>query len=243
MPKNITTVVYTFEELLEGEKQGTITAKAVENAREWLADANREGDWFEYVIDELWEPALEQIGFTNPDIQFTGFWSQGDGASFTASVDLDKLVDFLSQEIQPSECIQGEPEDFRPWVVNKVDGVRWDTKFRRILWVRNDVGLTVDRTSHQYCHQYTCRVSTDFDDKGQFDASKPLEYAWVSDVPHVRKLVDNFFEVVEELRVDLCRAIYRTLEEEYESLRSDESLRDFAEANDYTFTADGKRFG
>lgn len=48
--------------------------------------------------------------------------------------------------------------------------------------------------------------------------------------------------VTEALR-DLAHWLYRSLEREYEYLTSDEAVDESIEANDYTFTAEGRRFG
>jgi hypothetical protein len=61
--------------------------------------------------------------------------------------------------------------------------------------------------------------------------------------PRVEKLLTQFAADVEQLRLRLCDAIYRSLEQEYEDQHSEASISDFAEANEYTFTTGGKRFG
>ena len=50
------------------------------------------------------------------------------------------------------------------------------------------------------------------------------------------------FRVTEALR-DLARWLYRQLQSEYDHLTSDESVEDCIIANEYTFTARGRRFG
>lgn len=39
-------------------------------------------DWFDSVYEDF-QQIVDLMGFDDPDMQFTGFWSQGDGASFT----------------------------------------------------------------------------------------------------------------------------------------------------------------
>lgn len=85
----ITYDVYTFEELPEH-----IQDELIEKEREIIAD-----DWdciySDDVIDD-WKEKLESQGFNNSEINYRGFWSQGDGASFTTnSIDLIKLCDYL----------------------------------------------------------------------------------------------------------------------------------------------------
>lgn len=86
---NITYDVYTFEELPEH-----IQDKLIEDEIEVL-DSDWECFVYSDILDE-WVIRLENQGFNNPKINYTGFWSQGDGASFTTdSIDLIKLCDYL----------------------------------------------------------------------------------------------------------------------------------------------------
>ena len=74
--------VYKFNELNDEQKE-----KVVHNLR----DINVDYDWSQWTIkDETIR--LETLGYNNAEIFFSGFWSQGDGASFTATGDIEKLV-------------------------------------------------------------------------------------------------------------------------------------------------------
>lgn len=95
VPKIITKIVYAFPELLALGTEGKVIQKAVEKAQSCLQEAATDFDWFSCVLD-FWQHALDQIGFENANISFSGFWSQGNGARFTATVNLDKLVAFLA---------------------------------------------------------------------------------------------------------------------------------------------------
>ena len=72
--------VYKLNELSEH-----VQAKVIERLRlfnvEYFA-------WYDCEIDS-WKEELETLGFIDADIRFSGFGSQGDGASFTAEIDLD----------------------------------------------------------------------------------------------------------------------------------------------------------
>lgn len=65
--------MYTFEQLSPEAQE-----KALTNNREILINDN----WFETVVNE-WQEKLEELGYINTEIFFTGFSSQGDGACFT----------------------------------------------------------------------------------------------------------------------------------------------------------------
>lgn len=223
MPNIIQTEVFTYAELKE-----LGNTKAIDKARQWLQDAITDGEWHEYIL-ELWKSALDQIGFTDAEISYRGFWSQGDGASFTAKIDVEKLATFLAAPPAASKTIAEQPVDFRPWIVFRCNVVPAYSQFRKLVKLVNYIGAEVRRTSHRYSHKRTCDTYVDLSGS----ASKP----------RVEKLLLAFREDVEALRLMLCDAIYSDLEEEYNWLTGEESISDFAEVNEYTFTADGKRFG
>ena len=229
MPRVITRTVYTFQELLDLHKAGKVKEKAIDKARQWLRDANTDGEWYEWLF-ETWTDALAQIGFADAKIAFSGFWCQGDGASFTATIDIAKLADFLATEIEPRDCIDGQPEDFRPWIVHKCDGKPTNAKYRRLAGLGDYLDEhAVERTSHHYSHKYTCatRLSVcDYDRAGKIDG-----------------LLRQCREDAEKLRLDLCEAIYSDLDKEYEDQTGDEAIAEFAAGNDYTFTISGEREG
>jgi len=214
--KQITINVYTYAELLKLGNQN-----AINRATEWLQECATMDNWYEYTFD-TWKSALDQIGFENAAIQFSGFWSQGDGASFTADIDVEKLAAFLSTDIAPTDCIEGD--DYRPWIV-RVCGK--PTNYRYAYFT--DIGLygKVERTSHQDSHENTCRASIEY--------QEPREHAALEAV------VGEFEKDAENLRYKLCRAIYADLEAGYEYLTGEESLRELAEANEYMFRIDGRR--
>jgi hypothetical protein len=238
--KQITKTVYTFRELYDKRGESKAAEKAFERARDKLAEWATEDHWYEGV-DEQWTEALEQLGFTDAKIAFSGFWSQGDGASFTASVDLDKLIAFFADDITPKDCIEGTPEDFRPWILHKLAKftTRHNPKFRKLLRVCDYIDCTVERTSSRYSHWNTCRFTADLRDRGEYVGEWGKGY-YQSETPRLRALFDDFAQAGEALRINLCGVIYRDLEAEYEHQRSDASLLEMSDANEYTFTEAGQ---
>jgi len=102
----------TYDE--EGEDDGDIpydqlSPEAQEHARESWKNATREDPddfWSEHVIAE-WKWLLTNKGFGNIEINWSGFYSQGDGASFTG-----KVVDWVKffQGPDPLEFPEQERE-------------------------------------------------------------------------------------------------------------------------------------
>lgn len=134
--------LFEFDELPEN-----IKAKVLENER----DINVDGKWYEFVY-EMWEEKLEAMGFDSPDISFSGFWSQGDGASFTSKhVDIEKFL--ASQKAK--------------------------TRFKALLRVLETdtfrLEVEVERIDTHYSHEYTVRGNVeayDYSDKGKHEKAE-----------------------------------------------------------------------
>lgn len=227
MPKKVELEVYTFKELMQRRSQ-----RAIDKAREFLLD--NEND-FSYVLD-MWKQALTQIGFNDPEIRFSGFSSQGDGASFTAIVDVEKLANFFADTIQPSDVIsfdaEKREEDFRSWLVWKLNGKKeTDPRYRRIIQMQNHVNhFEIVRSVHShYVHENTCSVS-----------------AWLNASERHRlsyELFREFEESVEKLRHSLSCCIYGSLDDENDFYQSDEYAIEVSEANGWYFFDSGKFYG
>jgi len=81
--KTITIKTYKLNELSKEAKQ-----KAIDNNRYFNTEDN---DWSEYTLD-YWKEKLAALGFDNTKIYFSGFASQGDGASFEGQIDIIKWL-------------------------------------------------------------------------------------------------------------------------------------------------------
>lgn len=248
MSRQITKTVYSFKEMIA--KFGE-SGKPTERARRWLIDSVTDHDWWEFIYGE-WKNALELIGFSDAEISFRGFWSQGDGASFTCKrVDLEKLIPFLSAKTEPlpeGEAADTDEGTWKRWLARKAGGVAFDPTVRKLLRITNYIrDERIERIDSHYVHSNTCRFRADLNDKGDFDHSQPRDkygwHPWKSRTPRVRKAFQSLVELAENLRQDLSRAIYKDLEEEYEYRTADEQLIEDAEANDWTFDECGRREG
>ena len=165
MPRTITKTVYTFGELLSLHREGKVTQKTVQRTRTWLIEGQTMHDWWEYVFD-LWKKALDQIGFENAKITFSGFWSQGDGASFTANVDVATLANFMATNHEATDSIaaSNDPggENFRSWIVKQMGGLNSDRRYRKLALVADSIDARVNRISNRYSHENTCAFRADF---------------------------------------------------------------------------------
>jgi len=140
--------IYKFEELSETSKE-----KALQDWEIFLSEGD---NWHEYEI-EYWVEKLQEIGFLNAEIQFSGFWSQGDGASFTADVDLDTIINsLLCSDYNRSYLALCTMQD------------------KGII----DIDIDVTRHSHHYSHEKTCGINIDWNCR-----DKPIEFEnWLAGV-------------------------------------------------------------
>lgn len=119
--------MYKFSELSE-EVQDKLIEKnrIIEVDNDW---------WYDYIIEEFSE-RMAKIGFKNIETYFRGFWSQGDGASFTCEsgyVDIELLFKYLRK----CKLLKG-----------------------RVPY-KNDLVISVERTGHYYYHEYTVSANID----------------------------------------------------------------------------------
>jgi hypothetical protein len=120
--------LYEFDELPEGVKK---------NVLEKNRHINTDYEWYDFLFDD-WKEKLEAIGFENPNISFIGFYSQGDGASFTCkNVD---VVRFLTSQKKKGE--------FK----NILKAIKGNT---------HEINVAIERINHHYGHEYTVTVNTE----------------------------------------------------------------------------------
>jgi hypothetical protein len=176
-------------------------------------------DWWDSTY-EAWIAELEALGYSEPDIQFSGFWSQGDGASFTCD-----------QVPLPHT----DPDVMAAW--NQLVGAA-ALLGEDISEEASDLACgKVYRINHRYSHERTVTVDWEWNDPPFYNGEPPegLE-------PFAHALtaaVTDYFEHLEDRVEALCSAIYKDLRAEYEYLTSDEGVEEALEANDYEIDEDG----
>lgn len=133
----VTKTVYKFNELSEDAQK-----KAIESFRTFNVD---DINWYEFVYEAFIERMKEKgFNLSDDNISFTGFWSQGDGASFVCDdIDIEKLSKFIDKE-------------------NNTDL----GKYIRFL---DNYSITVYRTDTHYCHYNTVSVHYDCSDMSGYN--------------------------------------------------------------------------
>lgn len=80
--KKIAVTVFSFGELSKEAQKSVLNE---------MRHTNVENDWYKGIV-ENWTEKLKSLGYENIEVLFSGFGSQGDGACFTASVDIKKWL-------------------------------------------------------------------------------------------------------------------------------------------------------
>lgn len=106
--------LYTYEELSEKAQK-----KVIEKMQE--DDNFLMYDWYSFVYDDFKDRMYQEYSCTVDDIFFSGFWSQGDGASFTGSI---SIKDYIEKTAQKSKYrnLSKYLEEFEPYVSIRQQG-------------------------------------------------------------------------------------------------------------------------
>lgn len=203
--KTIQLELFTFDELDDKARQ-----VAIKDHRE-LADIHLD-DEVSYWQNE----ALSGTGFIIDDIAFSGFYSQGDGASFTgyydsAQINLEKLRGF---SLKAYELMARNDSVFG------ASGLTSD----------NVITADIKRISRNYSNENTVSIENieinSIDEWGEHDSK-------------VYKAFEDIENYLTSLKDDLCCLIYSSLRSEYEHQNSDEYISEILVINECYFTADG----
>lgn len=202
-----TTNVYQFEELSPDAQEN-----ALDKYRDWLTD-----DPYWYTSEtEYHKDLLAEHGIIKPEICFSGFWNQGDGAVFDCKeVDLIKLMDSLGLQ-DKYRCVY--------------DGVSDGTL---------DVSSGIHRTHTYYSHENTARFDLDFEQLNMEFGSED-EYTETQNM--IIFMLSRLRNELEQWRLDTCREIYKALEDEFTLLQSDDVLKEHFIENEYEFTEYGEMY-
>ena len=167
-------------------------------------DINVDHDWWDSVYHEF-KLDMQTKGITVDDMNFTGFYSQGDGASFTGRIDMIQFLKEhnLEQEYMGATFFAGQGE----------------------LWV------DITRGSSLYCHEHSVEATliedtfNSYDDETRFEVYCRMEEVLNSEW---QKLEEEVNEICRSYMQDL----YRKLRDEYEALITKEAIWETIVAND-----------
>ena len=216
--KQITLDAFGYRELSE-------TAQA--RARDHLRESSADNDWYEWVYHDA-DNIATLMGITiarkrgqrggvlfhsgEPDISFSGFYSQGDGASFVGR--------YAYREDAIAQVKSYAPADTELHkIVETLDAIQ-----RRL---RGCLIAEIVRNLSHYVHENTVDISV-----GAIEND-------ADEIDEARVDRNSVVELRDTLRA-FMRWIYRQLESEYERLTSDEELADRADAEERIFSSTGE---
>jgi hypothetical protein len=177
-----------------------------------------------YELDEVKEKAIEKNRYIN--VAFDD-WSDYVIEEWKTKL---KEIGFCNPKIYYSGfCSQGDGACFDN------DSYRMDLDLllnnvylteeekERIYELKSELEINIYKISHHYCHERTRKIYID-----HYICNKDDE-----------KLIEKFEELLEEMRIYLCKQIYRDLESEYNSLTTNEAVYEALQAQACYFEEDG----
>lgn len=206
-----------FSQLSE-DRQWDIVASHMDNF-EW---------WSDTISSEKQE--LEELGFGGVDINFTGFWSQGDGASFTAdSIDFNKFfarfreeIGFTSPALEDWLQNSGLRESEEAQFLAEHGFAEMFAKPTLLILLENDFFHgSIDRSNHRYLHENSTSLSIDTESYYIVDEDEDRDPAQFNlneqDILEAQAFIEHIEKWVTSWMRNYNRSIYRTLEAAYES--------------------------
>ena len=179
-------------------------------------------DWYECVFEQAKEDG-EALGFDIQDIHFTGFYSQGDGASWTGYV---HIIPWLEKHY---------PDDPKAHIL---------IALMEDNWLENKIAVSC---KGHYNHSNTMLRSDWYRSLDNFDGGDVL-HKGIFEGASVETLVDSLpaghlDDLADEMlqsAKDYADDIYRKLRDEYAYQCSEEVIAEMCDANEYLFTEEGK---
>lgn len=204
--------------------------------------------WYEYAYEYFINTMTKKFGWApdDSDISFTGFYSQGDGASFEGQMDTEDVIKVLKS--LPSKRLSEETEIFLDLAYGSLGvDVSFDRSGRysheksvstnlEIYVEDHDEVFNLIRESEVARKKFNSDYADDeIDEKTEYDEDEHYDA-----VDEFCMDLANFIEEdLDDWREECSIELYKILEDSYEGLTSDESVIDTIEANEYEFDENG----
>ena len=181
-----------------------------------------EDQWWDWVYETAKDDG-EKFGFQIRDIKFTGFHSQGDGASWEGFVDVHKWLEHHKPDDPHAqilmELIDNECAD-RMLEIRPMHGRHYSHAQTMTCGYLGVIAFPVGTTLRKGIFQGAYA-----DDLIDTIGAGYLDIVTIDILRHARDYADE---------------IYKRLRDEYDSLCSEEYIAELCDANDYLFTKDGR---
>ena len=161
--------IFNFHEL-----DKNVQEKVIEKNRDINVD---DSYWHECVIEDF-EQILGFIGYYDIESSFSGFWSQGDGASFTAKYSYEKRALKKVMDYYPSDK-----------ELHKIVSNLQDLQKKNFYSLNGKIG----KSGSNYCHSYT--MVCDYLERA--DGKEPTDEAELEFRTQSRYLAEWLYEALE----------------------------------------------
>jgi hypothetical protein len=181
-------------------------------------DINVDYDWWDAVYDGFHEICkILGIELDAREPCFSGFWSQGDGASWAGTYRAQGLG---YAGLAPLSTYDQAPAKMREYAPKDEELHRIADELCLLGRIYGPVYAKVRRSSGHYVHAMTMQIDSweFYDDDGSYD------------IPN--EIAEHVDSTLLELFRDLAHWLYNRLECEYDHLTSDEAVIEALEANE-----------
>jgi len=211
MPVEKTIKLYTFKELND-DTQENIISNYLQDLPGWWSDD----------VEERIRNEAQSLGIEDFDFSWSGFWSQGDGLSFTGRMEFKNWFYILTERLTPEEFIKLCGKLPHELVQRQEEN--------RILWGE----CLIERTSHMYCHENTVSVSGPVSSLG-WDERR----GHPSDNEIMLKFGEKAQKCLNEWKNEVCHKWYADLQEAYEAHTERDNIIENIMGHDHLFTSNG----
>ena len=195
-----------------------MTQKYSEDFIEKHRHINVDHEWWDAVYEDFYEICkILGIELDKREPCFSGFWSQGDGASW-AGVYRAQGLGYAG--LAPLYTYDQAPARMREYAPLDEELHRIADELCLLARIYGPVYARVGRSSYRYVHEMTMQI-----DNWEFYDEEREE-----DVPE--ESAEHIENTLLELFRDLARWLYKSLEREYDYLTSDEVVIETLEANE-----------
>jgi hypothetical protein len=218
---------YTIEQLIDLAQDN-----AVERIKQWWYEHGAEYDWWECMYEDFKREGYE-LGFVIDDINFTGFYSQGDGACWSGQVDVARwlkthTLDSIGREawlvlIEEGFCDKHFGISFGGHYShsNTMRCIGWD-------WLSDD--LSDEHNPNHYLQQDNIFKGMPYKELQNLIKSSDYPYTDPNDIE----------EAAFESAKDYADEIYKRLREEHEYIMSEANLIEMCNINEWKFNKEGE---
>ena len=211
--------LYEFEELGKSI-QDSVISSYIQDLPGWWSD-----DTEERIQNEA-----KAIGIKNFDFTWSGFWSQGDGLSFTGSLDFKTWLYILQQHFPNWATDDVNESNGYKKLGESLSNIVMMKENNRIEWG----DCLIERTMNLYCHENTVRVSEPDSALG-WDERR----GYPSDNERMDQFGDKAQKYLEAWKNELCQRWYSELLAAYESFTDRENIVEDLSSKELLFTSSG----